>query len=71
MSSSFFVNTVVLTQHKPLMQEWKCWSAFKGWLDLTVLLTHSAGMFWMETAVQINVTQQVFLLLGSADWRHL
>lgn len=27
---------------------------FKDWLDFTVLLAHSGGMFWMKATVTIN-----------------
>lgn len=56
----FFVNMVVFTQYQPLLKEWtwcvsgrgSLWAGFffffKGWLDFTVLLTHSGGMFWTK-----------------------
>lgn len=61
--SFLFVNMVVFTQYRPLMQEWRRFFLvaeeasgliFKDWLDFTVLLTHSGGMFWMKVTVTIN-----------------
>lgn len=69
-SSVFFVNTVVLTQHKPLMQKWKwCVSGrgllLKGWLDFY------CGVF-LDGGYSLNKwkTCEVFLVLGSADLMH-
>lgn len=40
---------------------------FKGWLNFTVLLTHSGGMFLDEGYSHNKFqTYQVFLVLGSA-----
>ena len=38
---------------------------FKGWLDFTVLLTHSGGMFWTKGYSHNKFhTYEVFLVLG-------